>query len=115
MRRVRRTAVDVVAHRGASAYATENTFAAFDLALEQGADVLEFDVRAAGDGHLVLVHDPTLERLTGDPRAVSGLTRAALAALDELARPASFDDLLDRYASKARLLIDLKDPSPEWE
>src|SRR3954452_24895902 len=115
MRRVRRTAVDVVAHRGASAHAPENTFAAFDLALEQGADVLELDVRAAGDDELVLVHDPTLERVTGDPRAVGGLTRAALAALDPGTQPVSLDAFLDRYAATARLLIDLKDPSPRWE
>jgi glycerophosphoryl diester phosphodiesterase len=115
MGRVRGPLVDVVAHRGASAYAPENSFEAFDLALEQGADVLELDVRAAGDGQLVLVHDPTLERLAGDPRSIAGLTRAAIAALDAVARPASFDAFLDRYAGAARLLIDLKDPSPEWE
>jgi glycerophosphoryl diester phosphodiesterase len=105
----------VVAHRGASAYAPENTFAAFDLALAQGADVLELDVRPAADGHLVLVHDPTLERIAGDPRAVAALSRAALETLDELVRPASFDAFLDRYAGAVPLLIDLKDPAPEWE
>jgi glycerophosphoryl diester phosphodiesterase len=92
----------VVAHRGASAYAPENTFAAFDLALAQGADVLELDVRPAADGHLVLVHDPTLERIAGDPRAVAALSRAALETLDELVRPASFDAFLDRYAGASR-------------
>lgn len=105
----------MVAHRGASAYAPENTFAAFDLALAQGADVLELDVRPAADGHLVLVHDPTLERLAGDPRAVAGLSMAALSSLDELIRPEAFDVFLDRYARGCRLLIDLKDPAPEWE
>jgi glycerophosphoryl diester phosphodiesterase len=83
--------------------------------LTQGADVLELDVRPAADGHLVLVHDPTLERIAGDPRAVAGLSRAALETLDELVRPESFDAFLDRYAAETRLLIDLKDPSPEWE
>jgi|SRR5215218_1989944 len=115
MREVRRPPVDVVAHRGASAYAPENSFAAFDLALAQGADVLELDVRAAADDQLVLVHDPTLERIAGDSRTVAALTRAALEALDAAMRPASFDEFLDRYAARARLLIDLKDPSPEWE
>src|SRR5215210_464846 len=84
--RVHRPLAEVVAHRGASAYAPENTFAAFDLALAQGADVLELDVRPAADGHLVLVHDPTLERIAGDPRAVAGLSRGALETLDELER-----------------------------
>src|SRR3954447_9071914 len=115
MRAVHRSPVDVVAHRGASAYAAENSFAAFDLALAQGADVLELDVRAAADDQLVLVHDPTLERIAGDPRAVAALTRAALEGLDAVMRPASFGEFLDRYSATARLLIDLKDPSPEWE
>jgi glycerophosphoryl diester phosphodiesterase len=112
---VRRIAAEVVAHRGASAYAVENTFAAYDLALAQGADVLELDVRCARDGELVLVHDPTLERTAGDPRPVEALTSAALARLDESTRPPGFEAFLERYAGTARLLIDLKDPSPEWE
>jgi len=106
---------EVVAHRGASAYAPENTVAAFDLALAQGADVLELDVRPAADGHLVLVHDPTLERIAGDPRAVAGLSRAALAQLDAVTRPVGFEEFLERYGPESRLLIDLKDPVPEWE
>jgi glycerophosphoryl diester phosphodiesterase len=61
------------------------------------------------------VHDPTLERIAGDPRAVAGLSRSALATLDSLIRPEAFDAFLERYAAEARLLIDLKDPAPEWE
>lgn len=48
----------VVAHRGASAIAPENTLAAFEKAIEVGADMVEFDVRATADGVLVVVHDP---------------------------------------------------------
>lgn len=47
----------VLAHRGASWEAAENTLAAFELAVDQGADYVEFDVRLAGDGTLVLCHD----------------------------------------------------------
>jgi glycerophosphoryl diester phosphodiesterase len=115
MRGVHGPAAEVVAHRGASAYAVENTFAAYDLALAQGADVLELDVRAAADGQLVLVHDPTLERTAGDPRRVEQLTRAALDGLDEPMRPAGLEAFLERYAAVARLLIDLKEPTPAWE
>lgn len=110
-----RLRAEIVAHRGASAYAPENTIAAFDLALTQGADVLELDVRPAADGHLILVHDPTLERIAGDPRAVAALTRTAIASLDALTRPAGFEEFLERYARVARLLIDLKDTTPEAE
>jgi glycerophosphoryl diester phosphodiesterase len=115
MARVQAPRAEIVAHRGASAYAPENTFAAFDLALAQGADVLELDVRPAADGHLVLVHDPTLERIAGDARAVAGLSRAAIARLSAATRPAAFEEFLERYARTASLLIDLKDPAPLWE
>ena len=109
------TAVEVVAHRGASAYAVENTFAAHDLALEQGADVLELDLRATGDGELVLAHDPTLLRVCGDPRHVGSVDRAAIAGLPRDSRPPGFEDFLARYAARTRLLVDLKDPAPAWE
>jgi glycerophosphoryl diester phosphodiesterase len=54
----------VVAHRGAAAYAPENTVPAFTLAAEQGATFVEFDLQRTRDGALVLLHDTTLERTT---------------------------------------------------
>lgn len=54
----------VIAHRGASAYAPENTLPAFHLAAEQGATFVEFDLQLTKDGHLVCLHDDTLERTT---------------------------------------------------
>jgi len=54
----------VVAHRGASAYAPENTIPAFTLAAEQGATFVELDLQRTSDGALVLLHDITLERTT---------------------------------------------------
>jgi glycerophosphoryl diester phosphodiesterase len=109
-------AVEVIAHRGASAYRTENTLAAFELALEQGADVLELDVRASADGEVVTVHDPTMLRTAGDPRRVDELTRAALGAIEPAAaRPASLEEVLARFGAGTRYLVDLKDPAPTWE
>ena len=49
-------------HRGASAYAPENTMAAFAMALEMGADGLELDVQLTSDGHIVVFHDDKLNR-----------------------------------------------------
>lgn len=54
----------IVAHRGASAYAPENTMAAFSLALEIGAEEIELDVNQSADGEVVVIHDETLERTT---------------------------------------------------
>jgi glycerophosphoryl diester phosphodiesterase len=55
----------IIAHRGACAYAPENTLAAFDLALRQGADAIELDAKLSADGEVVVFHDQTLERTTG--------------------------------------------------
>lgn len=63
----------VIAHRGASAHAPENTLAAFELAVAQGADAIEFDVKLTRDGHVIVLHDQTLDRTTdghGDLRQV---------------------------------------------
>lgn len=72
----------VIAHRGASADAPENTLAAFDLAVNQGCDALELDVRRSADGEAVVIHDPTLERTCACPARVAALTLAELRQLD---------------------------------
>ena len=56
-------ALEVIAHRGASSVAPENTLASFRAALEQGAGSLEMDVRATRDGTPILLHDAQLERI----------------------------------------------------
>ncbi|NTW97021.1 MAG: glycerophosphodiester phosphodiesterase [Oscillochloris sp.] len=72
----------VIAHRGASAYAPENTLAAFDLARRQGADMIELDVQPTADGALAIFHDDTTERWDGRARPVAQCTLADLQALD---------------------------------
>jgi glycerophosphoryl diester phosphodiesterase len=72
----------VVAHRGDSRNAPENTLAAFRLALEAGADGIEFDVQLAKDGVPVVIHDFTLKRTAGRQERVSDLTAAELAGLN---------------------------------
>lgn len=66
------------AHRGASAYAPENTMSAFRLGLEMGANGIETDVQRTKDGVLVLFHDDTLTRVTGQPGSVKDYTYAQL-------------------------------------
>ena len=72
----------VIAHRGGSGLAPENTLAAMAMALEQGADVLHVDVRRTRDGALVLVHDATVERTTDGAGTVAGMTLAEIRRLD---------------------------------
>lgn len=72
----------VVAHRGASTHRAEHTLAAYSLALEQGADGLECDVRLTRDGHLVCVHDRRVDRTSTGRGVVSTLSLERLAELD---------------------------------
>lgn len=69
---------EIVAHRGASTRRPEHTLAAYDLALRQGADGLECDVRLTKDGHLVCVHDRVIDRTSDGHGKVSDLTLAEL-------------------------------------
>lgn len=62
------------AHRGASSYAPENTMSSFHLGLEMGANGIETDVQRTKDGVLVLFHDDTLMRVTGQPGSVKDYT-----------------------------------------
>ena len=75
-----------IAHRGANAYAPGNTLAAFRLALEMGADGFELDVMLSADGHLVVIHDDTVDRTTDGSGPVQQKTLAELKALDAGAR-----------------------------
>src|SRR6201994_1937132 len=75
----------VVAHRGASAARPEHTLAAYDLALKEGADGVECDVRLTRDGHLVCVHDRRLDRTSTGAGLVSTMTLAELRELEYVA------------------------------
>jgi glycerophosphoryl diester phosphodiesterase len=68
----------VIAHRGASARATENTAEAFAAAREDGADGVELDVRPCATGEPIVFHDPTLRRLAGRGDAIASLSLSEL-------------------------------------
>ena len=72
----------IYGHRGASAYAPENTLEAFRLAMEMGADGFELDVHMSRDGELVVIHDETVDRTTDGTGLVRELTLAQLKELD---------------------------------
>ena len=122
------TRTEVVAHRGASGDAPENTLAAAVEALAQRADSIEVDVRRTADGHLVLLHDATLARTTDVERVfparalapVGSFTLEELKRLDagswfgpEFAgeRIPTFAEFVDRVGGRAGLLVELKDPA----
>jgi glycerophosphoryl diester phosphodiesterase len=86
----------LLGHRGARLYAPENTIAAFDLALEHGADGFEFDVRCTRDRQTIVCHDPKLNELV--------LRRHTLRQIGESCnsheRPPCLEDVLDRYRER---------------
>lgn len=81
----------ILGHRGASAYAPENTLASFRLAVEQGADGVELDVTLSADGVPVVIHDDTLDRTTNGHGPVGRLTLAELRTL-QAGYPARFGE-----------------------
>ena len=75
-------AVELVAHRGESFDAPENTLAAFDLAWERDVTTIELDVHLTGDGRAILSHDANARRTTGVDRLIRQSTVEELRALD---------------------------------
>jgi glycerophosphoryl diester phosphodiesterase len=72
----------VIAHRGASAAAPENTLAAMARAIEDDADMVELDVQETSDGEVVVIHDSDIMRLARDPRKVWTMTAAEITTVD---------------------------------
>jgi len=107
----------VIAHRGASSYAPENTLAAFDLALEMGATHIELDVHTTRDGHLVVIHDDAVDRTTNGSGAVSETTLADLRTLDAGAwfdarfagqRIPTLGEIFERYTGRTHVHVEIK-------
>lgn len=100
----------VIAHRGASGNAPENTIAAFELARSEGADMIELDVQPIRDGTLYVYHDDTTERWNGRPDAFSGLSAADIDRLRIAGEPVPTFDEVCRWARECgiRLNVELK-------
>jgi glycerophosphoryl diester phosphodiesterase len=107
----------VIAHRGDSAHAPENTFAAFDLAVALPADGIETDAQVSKDGVAVLIHDLTTRRTAGKDAPVGSQTLDELRGLDAgswmnaafaQARIPTLDDALAKYLDKITFNMELK-------
>jgi glycerophosphoryl diester phosphodiesterase len=72
----------IIAHRGASGYAPENTLASINLAIEMGCDAIEFDVQLTSDEQLVVCHDFTVDRTTNGLGEIKNLTLVDIKKLD---------------------------------
>jgi len=103
----------VLGHRGARHAAPENTLAAFELAEQEGADGIELDIRLDGSGEVIVLHDPTLARVTSgaEGRHAEELTSRELLRLDVGSgqRVPRLADVLDwAHARRQRVNIELK-------
>ena len=74
--------LQIVGHRGYSAFFPENTLRSLSAAFEAGADIVEIDLQKSSDGSVVIIHDATLDRTTNGTGAVADFTVAELQALD---------------------------------
>ena len=107
----------IVAHRGASAYAPENTLEAFELAVDQGAAVIELDVHLTRDGEVVVIHDDRVERTTSGTGEIRALTLREIRALDaggwfgpqwRGVRVPTLAEVLERFAGRVWVDIEIK-------
>lgn len=89
----------VIAHQGGEKLAPSNTMAAFTNAAEMGVDVLETDIHITKDGHLVTIHDPTVNRTTNGSGAVADMTLAEIQKLDA---GYHFQDLEGNYSFRGK-------------
>jgi glycerophosphoryl diester phosphodiesterase len=101
----------VIAHRGASAYEPENTLRAFDLAIRQGAQMIELDLHVTCDNHVVVIHDPTLNHTTNLRGCVDRLSLAEIKRADagKGERVPTLDETLDLTLGKVGLYLEIKD------
>jgi glycerophosphoryl diester phosphodiesterase len=96
----------VIAHRGASFDEPENSLAAFERAIADGADYVEFDIQASRDGGLVVFHDLQLDRLT---TATGPLRARSRLELRELGIP-TLEEVLELTAGRIGVMAELKSP-----
>jgi len=112
----------MIGHRGARFEAPENTIPGFRHALGLGLQAVEFDIRMTSDGHLVIIHDATVDRTTNGAGDVSSFTLAEIQALDarstfedwpEPCRVPTFAEVLDEVGHLPELLIEIKGDTNE--
>lgn len=102
----------IIAHRGASGTEPEHTMKAYKLAHEQGADYLEHDLQLTKDGHLICMHDDTVNRTTNGTGKVSDKTLAQIKQLDagKGEKVPTLDEVLTYFGDDAKYYIETKRP-----
>ena len=119
---MRSSEITAIAHRGASSYAPENTFAAFDLAVDMGIEEIELDVQFTSDSHIIVIHDETLDRTTNSTGSVCDRTLEEVQSLDAGSwfdekfsgeKVHTLDEVFDRYKNQLRFHIEIQSKEAE--
>jgi glycerophosphoryl diester phosphodiesterase len=114
----------IIAHRGASGVAPENTMPAIDSALASGADYIEIDVHLSKDGAVIVMHDKSVDRTTDGKGEIAEMTVAEIKTLDAGSwfnetftgtRVPTLEEVISQIDGKARLLIEIKKMGVENE
>jgi glycerophosphoryl diester phosphodiesterase len=102
----------IMGHRGAKAYEPENTLRSIRRALDLGVQAVEIDIHLSRDGHLVVIHDATVDRTTNGKGRVADLSWKELRRLDAGMgeRLPSLEEVVDTVRGQAHLFVELKDP-----
>jgi len=107
----------IIGHRGAPREAPENTLSSFELAIRQGADLIELDLHMSADKQLVVIHDDTVDRTTDGTGPIGDLSLKELRALDAGSwlhpkfcgeRIPTLSEALDLSAGRVGLMVELK-------
>lgn len=106
----------IFAHRGASAHAPENTLSAFELAIQEKADVIEMDAKLSADEQVVIIHDQTVDRTTDGFGRIKDFPLAALRKLNASAHFSDFlgkeyiptlEEVIENFRGRIRFNIEL--------
>ncbi|MDY0987964.1 glycerophosphodiester phosphodiesterase family protein [Flavobacterium sp. CFBP9031] len=99
-----------IAHRGAKAYEPENTLQAFQKALDLNSDGIELDVHLSADGHVIVIHDETIDRTTDGKGLVNDFTLAELKSflIDGKYQISTLNEVFDLVDKKCFINIELK-------
>lgn len=109
----------IIAHRGASAHAPENTIESFRLAKDLGADYIELDIQMSKDGHLIVMHDLTVDRTTDGTGNVKDLTLEEIKRLDagswfsdefKGAKVPTLEEVFETFGHDINYKIEIKHP-----
>ncbi|MEM2339697.1 MAG: glycerophosphodiester phosphodiesterase family protein [Nitrososphaerales archaeon] len=100
----------IIAHRGASAYEPENTLRAIKRAMDLGADMVEIDVRATKDNHIIVMHDETVDRTTNGKGYVKDMTLKELKMLNAGLGESipTLQEVIQFIKGRAKLVIEIK-------